>query len=120
MSDLLRDLRFTVVDLGADTPPESFARAARDAHRLHAVCLGASAPDLDEAISATIGAVKAAGVTVPVLVGGGAVDRPRPRTATRCRRLDRARRPRRARRHRRNRAGSTPTATAALTGRHAL
>ena len=73
MSDLLRDLRFTVVDLGANAPPESFARAAREAHRLHAVCLGASAPDLDEAISASISAVKAAGVTAPVLVGGGAV-----------------------------------------------
>jgi excisionase family DNA binding protein len=73
MSDLLRDLRFTVVDLGADAPPESFAGAARDAHRLHAVCLGASGPGLDEAISATVAAVKAAGVTAPVLVGGGAV-----------------------------------------------
>ena len=25
MSDLLRDLRFTVVDLGANAPPESFS-----------------------------------------------------------------------------------------------
>jgi len=73
MSDLLRDLRFTVVDLGAGAPPATFVDAARDVSRLLAVCVGVSGVGCDEAIAATVAAVKEAGVAVPVLVGGGGI-----------------------------------------------
>ncbi len=73
LSDVLRDARFGVVDLGADTPPQSFAGAARDADRLVAVCIGASSSGHDRALRAAIEAVKGAAAPAPVLVGGGAV-----------------------------------------------
>ncbi len=73
LSDLLRDARFGVVDLGADTPPESFADAARVADRLVAVCIGASISGRDRELAATIASIKGAGVGAAVLVGGGAI-----------------------------------------------
>ncbi|MCJ7437864.1 MAG: helix-turn-helix domain-containing protein [Acidimicrobiia bacterium] len=73
MSDLLRDLRFTVVDLGAGAPPGTFVDATRDVSRLLAVCVGVSGGGCDDAIAATVAAVKEAGVAAPVLVGGGGV-----------------------------------------------
>ena len=71
VADELRAARFEVVDLGANTPAESFAGAARDAVRLVAVLVGASVPD--KAIADVIGAVRGVAPGVPVLVGGAAV-----------------------------------------------
>ena len=73
MSDLLRDLRFGVIDLGADAPPDSFVDAAREVDRLRAVCIGASGGGRDDAIAETVAALRDCGVVVPVLVGGGAI-----------------------------------------------
>jgi methylaspartate mutase sigma subunit len=73
LSDLLRDDRFGVIDLGANTPPEAFAETARSADRLLAVCLGATGPGRDRALTAAVAAIKAAGVTAPVFTGGAAV-----------------------------------------------
>lgn len=72
-ADLLRGDGFAVVDLGADTPPESFVEAARDAARLVAVVVGVTNPGNDDAVVATTGALHAAAITAPVLVGGGAI-----------------------------------------------
>ena len=73
LADLLRAAHFTVVDLGADTPPESFVDAARGAERLVAVCIGVTRSGLDEEVRATIAALEEAGVTAPVRVGGAAI-----------------------------------------------
>ena len=39
LADILRGAGFEVIDLGANTPPVSFAEAARRAHRLIAVLI---------------------------------------------------------------------------------
>jgi len=64
---------FDVVELGADTPSESFVRAARAADRLVAVGLSVAIPDHEDEVAATVAALRAA-VDVPVLVGGPAID----------------------------------------------
>ncbi len=71
-ADLLRGLGMGVVDLGADTPTESFVDAARRAERLVAVALSVTTPDNDAAVVRTVRAVKRS-VDVPVVVGGGDV-----------------------------------------------
>ena len=59
-ADLLRNEGFTVVDLGADSPAESFIDAARDTQRLVAVGINATSADNDDAIAATIAGIKQA------------------------------------------------------------
>jgi excisionase family DNA binding protein len=73
LGDLLRGARFEVVDLGADTPTESFVEAATGADRLVAVALSVTAPAALGAVPPAVEAVRAALPDVPVLVGGGAV-----------------------------------------------
>ena len=73
LGDLLRNAGFEVLDLGADAPAASFAETALRAHRLVAVVIGATTPDADRAIRATVRAVRSAGVDAPVLVGGAAI-----------------------------------------------
>jgi MerR family transcriptional regulator, light-induced transcriptional regulator len=72
LADELRLARFEVVDLGANTPAESFADAARVAVRLVAVLVGATVP-ADKAITEVIAAMRGVAAGVPVLVGGAAV-----------------------------------------------
>lgn len=71
-ADMLRGAGFTVVDLGADSPAESFIDAGRDAERLIAVGINATSADNDDAIAATITEVKAA-LGCPVVLGGQGV-----------------------------------------------
>jgi methanogenic corrinoid protein MtbC1 len=73
LSDLLRGVGFEVVDLGADTPPESIVDAARRAARLVAVFIGATSLGHDASVRASVGALRDAGVEVPVLLGGAAI-----------------------------------------------
>jgi len=73
LADLLRDARYTVVDLGANTPKESFVEAAAAADRLVAVCIGVTGSGFDDVVADTIRALRAAGVAVPMLVGGAAI-----------------------------------------------
>ncbi len=73
LADLLRDARFTAVDLGANTPAESFVEAARAADRLMAVCIGATSSGHDAALADTIAALRGAGITAPLVVGGAAI-----------------------------------------------
>lgn len=68
-ADLLRGRGFTVVDLGGDTPAESFVDAARAAERLIAVGINATNSGNEAAIAEAITAVKRA-VRCPVVLGG--------------------------------------------------
>ena len=71
-ADLLRNEGFTVVDLGADSPAESFIDAAHDTQRLVAIGINATSPDNDDAISATITSIKQA-LECPVVLGGNGI-----------------------------------------------
>jgi methanogenic corrinoid protein MtbC1 len=73
LADLLRGARLDVVDLGADTPAESFVEAASAVDRLVAVGVCVTAPEVLRAVPPTVRAVRAAGIVAPVVVGGGAV-----------------------------------------------
>lgn len=68
-ADLLRGEGFNVIDLGADSPAESFIDAAREAERLIAVGINATSGDNETAIASTIVAIKAA-LDCPVVLGG--------------------------------------------------
>ena len=73
LSDLLRGAGFEVIDLGADTPATSFAETGAAANRLVAVLIAVTGPGRERAVRATVTAIRAAGVTAPVLAGGGAI-----------------------------------------------
>ena len=73
VADLVRSDGFQVLDLGADTPVESFVESARDASRLMGVLVGATMSGMEDRLSDTVSALKEAGITAPVLVGGAAV-----------------------------------------------
>ncbi len=73
LADLVRSDGFQVLDLGADTPVESFVESALEASRLMAVMVGATMRDLSGGLADTVAALKAADVGAPVLVGGAAV-----------------------------------------------
>ena len=73
MADLLRGRGFDVMDLGADTPPGAFARAATGADRLVAVGVCATRAGNDAAIAEAVAAVTDA-TGAPVVLGGAGVD----------------------------------------------
>jgi len=73
MGDLLRARGFDVIDLGANTPPRAFARAAAAADNLVAVGLCATRPSNDPAIVDTVDALTEVS-HVPVVLGGHGVD----------------------------------------------
>jgi len=74
-ADVLRGARYDVVDLGADTPIESFVEAALARTRLVAVLLSVTSSSNLEAVAPTIQAVREEVPGVAVIVGGQAVDR---------------------------------------------
>src|SRR5579862_117910 len=74
VSDLLRGAGFTVLDLGANTPAESFVDSCREVDRLVAVVIGATVMGQDRTLRATVRALRKGGVAVPVLVGGAAIE----------------------------------------------
>jgi methanogenic corrinoid protein MtbC1 len=71
-ADLLRGQGFDVLDLGANTPAESFVDAARHADRLIAVGISATTGPNAEAIRATISLVHSE-LDCPVVLGGHAL-----------------------------------------------
>ena len=73
LADLLRAARFEVHDLGADTPTASFPVAADHAERLVGVMIGVTTTGRDGAAAAAFAALRHAGVTVPLFVGGAAI-----------------------------------------------
>ena len=74
VADLLRGEGFEVIDLGANTPDSSFAETAQDATRLVAVVIGVTAPGSDSAVQSIVQALRRSGSTVPVLIGGAAIN----------------------------------------------
>jgi len=70
LADLLRGRGVAPVDLGADTPADSFVEVARSVSRLRAVVVGAICTDRDADLMATFAALRASGVDAPCYVGG--------------------------------------------------
>ena len=72
LADPLRGRSFTVIDLGADTPVEAFVDAATASDDLVAVGITVTLP-ADDVVTAAVTALRAAGATAPVVVGGRVV-----------------------------------------------
>ncbi len=73
LADPLRGRGFTVADLGADTPAESFAEIVAHEDRTRAVGIAVSVANGAEMVAATIAAIHSTR-DVPVLLGGRAID----------------------------------------------
>jgi len=73
LSNLLRAAGFEAVDLGANTPASSFVETALDADRLVAVLVGATTDAAAGVVVDVVRALRAAALSAPVLVGGGAI-----------------------------------------------
>jgi excisionase family DNA binding protein len=73
LADVLRGTRFEVIDLGANTPAESFAQSARRPDRLVAVLVGATTTGRPKAVTHAVDAIRIARPDTPILVGGAAV-----------------------------------------------
>ena len=73
LADLTRGIGFEVIDLGANTPPESFVEIAQATPRLFAVVLGATTPGREGELARAVGALRDAGIHAPILVGGALV-----------------------------------------------
>ncbi|MEQ1699018.1 MAG: cobalamin-dependent protein [Ilumatobacteraceae bacterium] len=76
VADLVRLAGFDVLELGADSSPESFAVAIQHAPRLVAVCIGITGFDHLEAAHETISRVRSVCPDIPIVVGGQAVLNP--------------------------------------------
>lgn len=74
LADLLRMAGFGAVDLGPNTPPESFATTALGTPRLLAVLVGATTTGQERALRSVVRALRGAQVHAPVLVGGRGVE----------------------------------------------
>ncbi|HSL57886.1 MAG TPA: B12-binding domain-containing protein [Acidimicrobiales bacterium] len=72
LADLLRGRGFQVVELGANTPAESFVEAAAGAERLVAVGVSSTLHGNEAAVREVIEALRAADADVPIVLGGGA------------------------------------------------
>ncbi len=73
VADLLRGRGFGVLDLGANTPAESFVESARSANRLIAVLAGTSSQHSVAALADVARELRNAEVGAPLFFGGGAV-----------------------------------------------
>jgi excisionase family DNA binding protein len=76
VGDLLRGAGFEVLDLGANAPAASFVETTQGTSRLVAVGIVASTTGRDAALRSVVRALRDAGGTTPVLVGGAAVTGP--------------------------------------------
>jgi methanogenic corrinoid protein MtbC1 len=73
LADLLRLEGWDVCDLGADTPSESFVHVLATMDGVTAVGISVTDPTHLDSCAATCAALRAAGVQVPIYVGGQAV-----------------------------------------------
>ena len=74
LGDLLRLQGWEVLDLGGDTPAESFVYAAGKMPDLVAVGVSVTSVESEASASATVAALRTAiGPNVPVVLGGGAI-----------------------------------------------
>lgn len=69
VADVLRSAQYEVVELGPDTPVHDFVATARSLDQVLAVCVSFAVGGQDEAVSATVAALREA-LPVPVFVGG--------------------------------------------------
>jgi len=69
VSMILKGAGYRMIDLGADVPPEKFVEAAKS-HRADVVALSALLTTTMVQMKAVITALQAAGLDVPVIVGG--------------------------------------------------
>jgi excisionase family DNA binding protein len=72
-ADLLRGRGFTVIDLGADSPIESFIDAATSADRLVAVGISSSTAGVDDNVIATADALRDQ-IGCPIVIGGHGIE----------------------------------------------
>ena len=72
-ADLLRGIGLAVIDLGADTPTESFVDTAQRVERLVAIAISATSPQDGAAITAAVDAIRSA-LDVPIVLGGRAIE----------------------------------------------
>lgn len=73
VADLLRGQGFEVLELGANTPLESFVESARDASRLVAVLVGVTSSDAVARLAEIAVALRAEAVAASIIFGGRAV-----------------------------------------------
>jgi len=73
LSDFLRTAGFEPINLGANTPPDSFVEMALASDRLVAVMVGATTSRSDDALRDVVAALRDAELSAPLLVGGRAV-----------------------------------------------
>jgi len=71
LRDLLRCRAYNVVDLGANTPPESIVDQAMATDELVAIGIASTNPGNDDIVKATISTIRER-LDTPVIVGGGA------------------------------------------------
>ncbi|MBN2206186.1 MAG: corrinoid protein [Candidatus Aminicenantes bacterium] len=69
---MLRGAGYKIVDLGADVAPETFVQAVKD-HNAHVVALSALLTTTMVQMKTVVDAVRAAGLSTPVIVGGAPV-----------------------------------------------
>lgn len=69
---MLRGAGYKIVDLGADVAPEAFVQAVRD-HKAHVVALSALLTTTMVQMKSVVDALRAAGLSTPVVIGGAPV-----------------------------------------------
>ncbi len=73
LGDIVRGHRFDVVDLGADTPPESFIESARAHDDVVAIAVGVGSDDTIDSARLTASRLHQELPGVPVFIGGPAI-----------------------------------------------
>ncbi len=73
-ADLLRAQGFVVIDLGANVPTDSFVDCVRRLPRVIAVGIAVTTRRRKAQTGRLIGALRDAGVTVPIIAGGAGID----------------------------------------------
>ena len=73
LADLLRGRRFEVLDLGGNTPAESFVELVTKTDGVRAAAISATAPDNLDVVRDTIAAIREADPELPVFVGGHSI-----------------------------------------------
>lgn len=76
LRDLLRSRGFDVIDLGANTPPESIASRCRAVDDLIGVGIAATNPGAETAVAEAIASVRSLAPSARIVVGGGAFENP--------------------------------------------
>lgn len=71
-ADVLRGHGMDVVELGANTPAESFSEAAAERSDVRAIVVTVTGSGHERAVKATVRAVRDEGTHVPIIVGGSA------------------------------------------------